>query len=73
MSKFIEVHNNEGKNYTIQTAHILTVTPHLSDPKYTNVKTEITLAGGSVHAPSRALVMEPYDDVRRLLGLRETL
>jgi hypothetical protein len=66
---FIEVHNNVGKHYTINVDRILTVSPHLNDPAYTGVKTEITLAGGSVHAPSRALVRESYSEVRRLMGL----
>lgn len=65
---FIEVHNNEGVKFTIHTPHILTIRPHLADPKFTNIKTEITLAGGSALG-ARALAMETYDEVRRLIGL----
>lgn len=68
----------EGKGVTINTAHILTISTEVEKDTYPagsgrpnkgEVYTDITLAGGSQYAPSRVMVTESYEEIRRLLGL----
>jgi hypothetical protein len=68
----------EGKGITINAAHILTFSTEVEKDTWTDgsgrpnkgdVYTDITLAGGSQYAPSRVMVTESYEEVRRLLGM----
>lgn len=71
--QFIELsQHSTGAKITVNTDRILTVLRKVGDSTVadpTLVLTEITLAGGSPYAPSRVLVQEDYDQVRRLMGL----
>lgn len=68
----------EGKGVTVNTDHILTFSTEVEKDSYNDPNrrprkgesyTDISLAGGSQYAPSRIMVTESYEEVRRLIGL----
>lgn len=80
MSNFIELTRcgSEARGVTVNADHILTFSTEIETdtfrdvsmrPQKGEVYTEITLAGGSPHAPAKVMVAESYEEVRRLIGL----
>lgn len=66
---FIELTRHTTGGITVNTEHIVTFSTTVGELRRGEVLTEIGLAAGSPHAPSRILVRESYAEVRQLVGL----